>query len=223
MNDVVFYVVTFLFRIISFLFVARFLLQACRVDFYNPLAQGFIKATDPVLQPLRKLLPGYRNLDIASLLAAILADVIMIFAIGALADQMMGTFLQILVSAIIAVALLIVRIFWWSILIVIVASFVAQGSYHPALNLLQQITEPILAPARRLLPAMGGLDFSPILVFLALGVVERILQQVKRKITSDYDTCSHRFSRHCRGAIVPQQRTVVPARWGRAAVSRTLR
>ncbi len=178
MNDVVFYVVTFLFRIISFLFVARFLLQACRVDFYNPLAQGFIKATDPVLQPLRKVLPGYRNLDIASLLAAILADVIMIFAIGALADQMLGTFLQILVSAIIAVALLIVRIFWWSILIVIVASFVAQGSHHPALNLLQQITEPILAPARRLLPAMGGLDFSPILVFLALGVVERILQQV---------------------------------------------
>ncbi len=178
MNDVVFYVVTFLFRIISFLFVARFLLQACRVDFYNPLSQGFIKATDPVLQPLRKVLPGYRNLDIASLLAAILADVIMIFAIGALADQMMGTFLQILVSAIIAVALLIVRIFWWSILIVIVASFVAQGSYHPALNLLQQITEPSLAPARRLLPAMGGLDFSPILVFLALGVVERILQQV---------------------------------------------
>ena len=178
MNDVVFYVVTFLFRIISFLFVARFLLQACRVDFYNPLSQGFIKATDPVLQPLRKVLPGYRNLDIASLLAAILADVIMILAIGALADQMMGTFLQILISAIIAVALLIVRIFWWSILIVIVASFVAQGSYHPALNLLQQITEPILAPARRLLPAMGGLDFSPILVFLALGVVERILQQV---------------------------------------------
>jgi YggT family protein len=178
MNDVVFYVVTFLFRIISFLFVARFLLQACRVDFYNPLSQGFIKATDPVLQPLRKVLPGYRNLDIASLLAAILADVIMILAIGALADQMLGTFLQILVSAIIAVALLIVRIFWWSILIVIVASFVAQGSYHPALNLLQQITEPILAPARRLLPAMGGLDFSPILVFLALGVVERILQQV---------------------------------------------
>ncbi len=178
MNDVVFYVVTFLFRIISFLFVARFLLQACRVDFYNPLAQGFIKATDPVLQPLRKVMPGYRNLDIASLLAAILADVIMIYAIGALADQLMGSFLQICISAIIAVALLIVRIFWWSILIVIVASFLAQGSHHPALNLLQQITEPILAPARRLLPAMGGLDFSPILVFLLLGVVERILQQV---------------------------------------------
>jgi len=178
MNDVVFYVVTFLFRIISFLFVARFLLQACRVDFYNPLAQGFIKATDPVLQPLRKVLPGYRNLDIASLLAAVLADVIMIFAIGALADQMMGSVLQIFVGAIIAVALLIVRIFWWSILIVIVASFLAQGSYHPALNLLQQITEPLLGPARRLLPPMGGMDFSPILVFLLLGVVERILQQV---------------------------------------------
>lgn len=178
MNDVVFYVVTFVFRIVSFLFVARFLLQACRVDFYNPLSQGFIKATDPVLQPLRKILPGYRNFDFASLLAAVLADVIMIFAIGALAGQMLGDVLQIFVGAIIGVALLIARIFWWSILIVIVASFVAQGRSHPALNLLQQITEPLLAPARRLLPTMGGLDFSPILVFLLLGVVERILQQV---------------------------------------------
>ena len=52
-------------------------------------------------------------------------------------------------------------IFWWCILIVIIASFVAQGSNHPVLGLLQQITEPLLRPARRIIPPLGGFDFSP--------------------------------------------------------------
>lgn len=174
MSDAGIYVVGFLLNVISFLFVARLLLQACRVDFYNPIAQGFIKATDLVLKPLRRIIPGYRNFDFASLVAAILAEV----AIGALADRASAGVLQVFGSAFIQVALLIVRIFWWSILIVIVASFIAPGNYHPALNLLQQITRPLLEPARRLLPAMGGLDFSPILVFLLLGVIERVLPQL---------------------------------------------
>jgi YggT family protein len=66
----------------------------------------------------------------------------------------------------------------WSILIIIIAGFLAPGNHHPALTMLQQLTEPVLAPARRLLPAMGGLDFSPILVFLVIGVLERLLVQV---------------------------------------------
>jgi YggT family protein len=61
---------------------------------------------------------------------------------------------------------------------VIIAGWIAPGNYHPALLLLNQITEPLLAPARRLLPAMGGLDLSPILVFLVLGVIERVLPQI---------------------------------------------
>lgn len=178
MSDAAIYVVGFLLNVIGFLFVARLLLQACRVDFYNPIAQGFIKATDLVLKPLRRILPGYRNFDFASLIAAILAEVVLIYAIGALADRASAGVLQVFGSALIQVALLIVRIFWWSILIVIVASFIAPGNYHPALNLLQQVTQPLLEPARRLLPAMGGLDFSPILVFLLLGVIERVLPQL---------------------------------------------
>ena len=179
MSNAAIYVVGFLLNVISFLFVARLLLQACRVDFYNPIAQGFIKATDLVLKPLRRILPGYRNFDFASLIAAILAEVVLIYAIGALEDRQSESVLQVFGSAFIQVALLIVRIFWWSILIVIVASFIAPGNYHPALNLLQQVTQPLLEPARRLLPAMGGLDFSPILVFLLLGVIERVLPQLE--------------------------------------------
>jgi YggT family protein len=178
MNDVLFYVVSFLLQFVAFLFVARFLLQACRVDFYNPISQGIVKATDLVLKPIRLVLPGYRNIDFAALLAALAANVLMITAAGAIAGQYIGSVLQVLAAGVLAVIGLCLFIIKWSILIVIIASFLAQGSHHPALAMLQQLTEPVLAPARRLLPPMGGLDFSPILVFLLIGVIEQVIARI---------------------------------------------
>ena len=178
MNEALVYAIQFIFSILSFLFVARFLLQACKVDFYNPISQGFIKVTDPLLKPLRIAVPGFKNLDLAAFLAAMVMEILLLVILSKLADQNPGNFLQLTAFGFIQVIMLIIRIFWWSILIVIIASFIAPGSYHPALGMMQQITEPLMAPARKLLPAMGGLDFSPILVFLLLGVLERLLPQV---------------------------------------------
>ncbi len=178
MNDALNYLVNFVLQIVSFLFVARFLLQACRVDFYNPISQGLVKATDPVLRPLRMVLPGYRNLDFASFIGAAAVEVLRIMSLAALNGGYVGGVSIILASAVLQVLMLTIHIFWWSILIVIIAGWIAPGNYHPALALLQQITEPLLAPARRLLPPLGGLDFSPIVVFLILGLLERMLPQV---------------------------------------------
>ncbi|HEY5679403.1 MAG TPA: YggT family protein [Pseudomonadales bacterium] len=178
MAEVLYYATSFILQVIAFLFVVRFLLQACRADFYNPISQGIVKATDVVLKPVRMVLPGYRNLDFAALLAALIVEVVMILALGAIADRPTGTAVQIATSGVLQMILLGLFIIKWSILIVIIASFLAPGNYHPALALLQQLTEPVLAPARKLLPPMGGLDFSPILVFLILGVIERVLLQI---------------------------------------------
>lgn len=178
MTDVLFYITTFLLQTVTVLFIARFLLQACRVDFYNPISQGIIKITDPVLKPMRLALPGYRNIDFVSFLAAVLTQIIFFYAIAAILGQFPGTVVQVIVNSSIRVVSFIVTGMWWAILIMIIASFLAPGSYHPALALLSQITEPLLAPARKLIPPMGGLDFSPILVFLLIGVIERILPQL---------------------------------------------
>ena len=178
MNEVLNYVVSFLLQFAAFLFVARFLLQICRVDFYNPISQGIVKATDIVLKPIRMILPGYRNIDFAALVAAIAANVLMFVAAAAISGLPMGGVLPILFAGTLAVIMLCLFIIKWSILIVILASFIAQGSYHPALGMLQQLTEPILGPARKLLPSMGGLDFSPILVFLLIGVIEQLLARI---------------------------------------------
>ena len=175
MTEVLYFVCQFLLQMVTFLFIARFLLQACRVDFYNPISQGIVKATDPVLKPMRMVLPSYRNIDFSSFLAAVVAQVLLLFALSAIAGVYPGNLIQVIANSGVNVLLFLVRAFWWGILIMILASFVAPGSRHPALALLHQITEPLLAPARRLLPPMGGLDFSPILVFLIIGVVERLL------------------------------------------------
>lgn len=178
MNEVLAYVVYFLLHLLTVLCVGRFLLQACRADFYNPISQGIVKVTDPLLKPMRAVIPGYRNLDFASFVAAVIAQVLLVFALAGIAGQYPGSVVAILANSALTVVLFIVKGFWWAILIVIIASFIAPGSGHPGLILLSQITEPLLGPARRLLPPMGGLDFSPILVFLVIGVIERILPQL---------------------------------------------
>ena len=174
MSGVMQFVIRFVLEIAGFLFMARFLLQVCRVDFYNPICQGIVKATDPVLRPLRTVLPGYRNLDLASFAAAWITAAVMLYTLALIAGHYPGV-LATVAGGLLHVLLRLLDVFWWCILIVIIASFIAPGSHHPVLGLLQQITEPLLRPARRIIPPLGGLDFSPILVILALGVARRIL------------------------------------------------
>jgi YggT family protein len=178
MYQAVHYILSFLLQVASFLFLARFILQACRVEFYNPVSQGVVKITDPVLRPVRLLLPTYRNLDFAALAVALVCQIALLMAVSALEGGYTGGIVRMLVGGLLQVAMLAIQIFWFAIMISILASWIAPGNYHPALQLLHQITEPLLAPARRLLPPMGGLDLSPIIVFLVLGLLQRMLPQI---------------------------------------------
>ncbi len=177
MNEVLFYLVTAVLQIVTILFVARFLLQACRADFYNPISQGIVRFTDPLLRPIRLVLPGYKNLDFAALVAVWITQIVLLVSIASI-TQIAMELIPVLIVSLREMLLLFVSGIRWIILIVIIASFIAPGSQHPILSLLRQITEPVLAPARRLLPPMGGLDFSPILVFLLLGVIEIVVPKI---------------------------------------------
>jgi len=79
---------------------------------------------------------------------------------------------QILLWAVIGVLSLILKIYFWGLLISVIASWIAPGSYNPALILIGQILEPVTRPVRKMLPDMGGLDISPIILFLLIQVVE---------------------------------------------------
>lgn len=168
------FIITSLFDVVCFLFLARFALQASRADFYNPISQGVVKATDPLLKPMRILVPSFRNFDISAFLAAWLFKVIALALIIALNSQSLGI-LYLAGHGLLATLKLLLTIYQVSLIIVIVLSFLAPGTYHPAATLMSQIMEPIVAPARRLIPPFGGLDFSPILVFMVLILIRDYL------------------------------------------------
>jgi YggT family protein len=183
MNELLYIFVTFVLQAICFIFIARFLLQACRVDFYNPISQGLVRFTDPVLKPMRLVLPGYRNLDFAAFLAAVLVQILLILSVAQLTSSYVGGVGHIIGQALLSTILLVLWIVRWSIFIVIIASWIAPGNYHPALALLHQLCEPVLAPARKLIPPLGGLDLSPLAVILALLLLESALPQIYVSLT----------------------------------------
>jgi YggT family protein len=162
----------------------RFLLQLARADFYNPITQFTVKATTPLLAPLRKVIPGLGSHDGASLVLAVMIQVLTLYLIvlaqygGVPAG--LGP-LTMLTGATLNVLGLIVTIYFWSVIAVVVVSWIAPGSNHPAIQLVAQITEPVMRPVRNLMPSMGGLDLSPIIVFLILSVIRQVIGELQAR------------------------------------------
>lgn len=159
----------------------RFLLQLARADFYNPISQFVVKATNPPLRPLRRIIPGWGGIDGAALVLAIIIQAITLFLIVIALNSGIPSInpLTVLVWAVLNVASLIVKIYFWSVIAVVVVSWIAPQSGHPAIQLVAQITEPVMRPVRNIMPSMGGLDLSPIVVFLILNVLDVVLNQMK--------------------------------------------
>ena len=156
----------------------RFLLQVVKADFYNPISQFLVKITNPLVIPLRKVIPGYGGLDLASLLLALVLQAGGIVAILMLNGLGAPGPLQLLIWASLGVIGLLVNIYFFALLAMIILSWVAPGSKNPAIYLLYQVTEPVMAPVRKMLPPMGGLDFSPILVFILINVIQIALRHM---------------------------------------------
>jgi YggT family protein len=160
----------------------RFLLQLARADFYNPITQFAVKATNPLLRPLRQIIPGWGSLDGASLVLAVIIQAITFFLILIALNGGVPSFnpLTLLTWSVLNVLDLIVTIYFWSVIAVVVVSWIAPGSNHPAIQLVAQITEPVMRPVRNLMPSMGGLDLSPIIVFLILNVLQVVIDNLQR-------------------------------------------
>jgi YggT family protein len=156
----------------------RLLLQLVRADFYNPLSQFLVRITNPLLKPLRKVVPGLLGIDFAAVVLALLVQIITFALLFSLFGASIPPIGALLVWSVIAVVAMVVNIYFVAILVGIILSWVAPQSYHPAVILIHQLTEPVMAPFRRLLPPLGGLDLSPILVFLVINVVRVVLRHL---------------------------------------------
>jgi YggT family protein len=158
------------------LVLLRFILQLVRADFYNPLSQFVVRATQPLLLPLRKVIPGLAGVDLASLVLAILVQLlIMALTLMLMGFGIGGFLLQLLLWSLIGVAALLSKVFFFALIASVILSWVAQGSRNPGVILVNQITDPLLAPFRRLLPNLGGLDLSPIFALIALNLFDMLV------------------------------------------------
>lgn len=153
----------------------RFLLQISRADFYNPITQMVVRVTDPGVQLFRRFIPGFKGVDFATLVFAMLVQCTLICVLILIAGFDLPGVGLVMTWAVGGIINFILDIYFWSLLVSIVSSFIAPFSEHPALVLVRQLTEPIMAPFRRLLPSMGGLDLSPIFVFLAIQILKFLL------------------------------------------------
>ena len=166
--------IEFIFGILVGLVVLRVALQLVRANFHNPICQFLYKTTNPVMMPLRKIIPAWRRLDVAGVILAwllLLLKRVLVFAMVGVMPSLAGL-------ALIAFADLISFVLMTMLVLVIVRvilSFVGSDNYHPVVPLVIQLTEPVLKPLRTRMPALGGFDFSPMIVLLAIMLLQALV------------------------------------------------
>ena len=144
----------------------RVWMQWVRCDFYNPFSQFVVKITQPIVGPLRRIIPAMGPIDSASLLVAFILSVI-----KAIVLFMVITFQPIIwIAAVLILIKTVGLLIFWVLLVMAIMSWVSQGR-SPVEYALIQLAEPLLRPIRNLLPSMGGIDFSPMILVLLLYVI----------------------------------------------------
>ena len=175
LNTAAVYVLQTLGSLYLLIVLLRFVLQLVRANFYNPLCQFAVKATQPLLKPLRRIIPSVFGLDMSSLVLAILVQLALMALTLLLTYGTTGNPLQLLIWSLIGVTALFLNIFFYALIISVILSWVAPGSHNPGAELVNQICEPALAPFRKILPNLGGLDISPILAFMVLKLIDMLV------------------------------------------------
>lgn len=161
------------FDVVVALLVLRVMAEACRADFHNPLSQLIYRYTNPVLSPLRRIMPNWRRINLAALVLAWLALVLkrlLLFALSGVLPQIPGLLLLALADLLDFILLLyIVLVFAWSLL-----SMFAVDSRQPLLRLMDALVTPVLRPLRGKLVA-GNIDFAPMVILLGLFLARMLI------------------------------------------------
>ena len=178
MTQALYFIVKTLAQLYLLLLLLRFWLPIMRVDFRNPIANGILRITSPLVIPVRRIIPPIGRLDTSTILVAYILEFLLILALLALRGLRVET-LPIAITAILELAILSLNLFFFVILIKIILSWVAPQNYNPMTVLLNTMAEPLLRPFRRIVPAVGGFDISPIFAIVLLKAAEIVLQSYR--------------------------------------------
>ena len=167
-------VVKFVGTFAAYLFMARLLLQVARADFFNPISQMIARFTSPVVNPLQAVLKPVGAFSTAAFVIVLAIQMLIIYldvANSGVAIPM----LSLLVVGLYKTLQLALYVYLFSFFVIFITSWVAPGSSHPGIRLVYQIADPLLKPVRRLIPPMGGLDFSLMITMFILFMLDKHL------------------------------------------------
>jgi YggT family protein len=162
-----------LFEIYIAILMVRFLLDWFAGKLFNPVYRFIYKITQPPIGILQKYLPNRRNFNVSCLIVIIALELIELIVLTYILIGTMPGFAGLLIWCFAALLSLLKAIFFWSIIIYAVLSWVSAVSrnYNPLQEITGILVAPVLRPIQKILPTLGGFDLSPIVAFLALQVI----------------------------------------------------
>lgn len=174
-----------LFGFYILLVMVRFLLQAVRADFYNPVSQFVVRLTTPPLRPLRRIIPGIGGIDVAALVLLLVLQLLELVLIQSIMGQQLhpAVLLVLAVGELVALALM---IFIVAIIIQVVLSWIQPGAYNPVTVVVHQLTTPVLRPFQRLVPPVSGIDLSPMVALLVLYLLRMAVPHLQALALSPF-------------------------------------
>ena len=178
MKPALIFIVTTLAQLYLFVMLLRFWMPWLRADFRNPISQGILRLTSPLVIPARRIVPPIGRLDTATVIVAFALQYLTILAILAVSGTMTGI-VPIAITSMIDLAILTFRLFTFAIFIHIILSWIAPGTYNPATAFIAMLVEPVLRPFRRYMPSLGGLDISPIFAIILLQALSIFISTLR--------------------------------------------
>jgi YggT family protein len=169
------FVLNALFTLVVVAFLLRVIMPLVRADFRNPFGEAVLKVTNPLVLPLRRVLPPARRLDPAAVIALLLVQLVKTAVLRLVAG---GGFdlAAVLVSGLLGLVILIVQFYFYAVLVYALLSWFAGAAYNPAGQILARVCEPLLAPIRRVIPPLGGLDLSALFLMIGLQALLLLLR-----------------------------------------------
>lgn len=175
-SDILVFIIKSLGSLYVSVVLLRFWLQMVRADFYNPASQAIVKLTNPLLIPIRRIIPSIKGVDTASLVLALIIQVILSeILVFAVYQQLINPIPSLVLFGLLGCLNLLLYIFQAGAIVIVIASWVAPYSSNPLLNLVRQMMHPLISPLQRIIPPIGGIDISIIFFFLGIGVFQKIM------------------------------------------------
>lgn len=171
------FLIKILFNFYILILMLRLILQWGRISTLNPLSHFLLTVTNPVIKPLQRFFPKRSKIEWATLVTLILLQMITLALISWLSADIVPNIAALIVLSIASLLKLLINIFFYAIIIMIILSWVNPTLQNPLTNILFYLTEPLMRPARRFIPPIGGFDFSPIAVIIVLQLLIIIFVQ----------------------------------------------